>query len=735
MYASADAIIRRGVREVLTPREDLHLDEWCDRYAVLPSGGTASARAGRWDTDNTPYLREILRACLDPEVREIAVWKSAQTGATVGLGVNYALYQIEHRNPLLIVYPTEDKGEQINKDKLIPAVEECPRTAALIKRRREVKQREIRISGVPIWFGFTKSSASLRGDSVARAYGDEIDAFDRTVNDPLTQIRSRQETYHDAFLLKTSTPEAEDAGIIHEYNTADVQWKFMVPCPFSGRYFELFEFDQLGWFGGLDTTPERAAANCWVISPFAPKGETWKIKEHLKRWMVVNGVWVTQGEGVESDGSILATLDPATGRELGLDGCPEFKNCSRLTGDFFRDARQEPDRRRRLARLSPERADPLRERLGLRIVGNRVRGRLHGYRFNSLVSLISARGWAGLVHDWVSTKGKPEPTWHKERLGKVPGGKSERLEVSHLRTLCLGRENGYHEHGEIPSFAIATFAGVDCQLRRIVINVWGFGYGGHDQALCTTVVVPRNPDLKFADCVKPIRELALAVQGTSNRLSPHGWLIDSGHFRDEVYALCKHLRAQGMRTWPCKGVDRLQHNVAVRTTVVSYNRLPDGSREKRPDPIELVLVNDEVMSEQLVDRLSPIPSLGEIRSKNDEQTVREELMLAGRCVLPGYDGWVDADGKHIADEVLAELTNVQRITVGLGSGRSGKDGRGQRREVFRPLAEHRPNDHFDASKYAKACAHVFQIERWTKGAMNAPHAARRGRRQVGQAHI
>ena len=52
--AWADAIWRRGI----APDALLTIDEWADRYRVLPP---SSAEPGPWRTDRLPFLREIMR--------------------------------------------------------------------------------------------------------------------------------------------------------------------------------------------------------------------------------------------------------------------------------------------------------------------------------------------------------------------------------------------------------------------------------------------------------------------------------------------------------------------------------------------------------------------------------------------------------------------------------------------------------------------------------------------------
>src|SRR5262245_59925841 len=65
----------------LTPDPALTVSEWADRHRILSS--RASAEPGRYRSDRTPYMREIVDA-LSPAhpARRIVVMKSAQVGFT-----------------------------------------------------------------------------------------------------------------------------------------------------------------------------------------------------------------------------------------------------------------------------------------------------------------------------------------------------------------------------------------------------------------------------------------------------------------------------------------------------------------------------------------------------------------------------------------------------------------------------------------------------------------------------
>lgn len=702
-YADPVGVLGRVTRAVWTPREELPLDVWCDKHRVLSAEGTAAARAGPWDTDNTPYLREPLRRLQDPEVKELAYWKSAQIGYTDGVLVNWLLYLIaEKRQAALVVYPTADKGIAVNRRRILPAVRSCRLTAGMVNAARDLTEKELRIGNVPVFFGFSRSADALRGDPIGPIAGDEIDAFDNSENDTLSQCRSRQTTFVDRILIKGSTPENED-GIIAEYNAADVRWRFMVPCPFTGRYFELWDFGQLGWFGGLKTTPQAAAATVYVKSPFADPGQTLRIREHFKRWMAINGLWVTQDETIESDGSILAGLDRDTGES-------DLPGVGRLTGDFFRDERQEPDRAKRDQGMAASDAAELRGRLGLAIEGVRNRGPNHGFRSNSLTSTLDGEGWGGIAGHFVRCQGNPDPTWWKEKLGQPPTARAERLAVTRLRELCVPAPPG-HRHGEVPDWALGAFTIVDVQKRCLKLGVLAFGPLAQRQALCFAQEIPRDPELMLEEprLLEALAGLELNRVRSDRRVRPLAVFIDSAHFTESVYQLCRRLRARGTMAWPVKGTARDVNGRSVWRSTVTEKNMPNGRREARPDPVEVIHFGDDYLSGLFVSRAMARVDV-ETGELPDAEGLDAQDLAPVRFALPDTDGWDDAE------RVLDEIANVQRLQIGRGSGLSGPDGHGSPRAVWRKMHPGAANDYFDVCKMGHVAERIFQVDRWTVAA-------------------
>jgi phage terminase large subunit GpA-like protein len=103
-HEGVDAI-ERAWGDGLKPDPLLTVSEWADRYRVLSQ--RASSEPGRWRTERTPYLREIMD-CLSPAspVQRVALMKGAQIGGTEcgNCWIGYVIHQAP--GPMMAVSPT-----------------------------------------------------------------------------------------------------------------------------------------------------------------------------------------------------------------------------------------------------------------------------------------------------------------------------------------------------------------------------------------------------------------------------------------------------------------------------------------------------------------------------------------------------------------------------------------------------------------------------------------------------
>lgn len=77
-----NATVRKSTSN-FKPPEQLTVTEWSDKYRRLSAEN--SAEPGRWRTNRTPYLKEIMDAFTDPKVHRIAVAASSQVGKALDI--------------------------------------------------------------------------------------------------------------------------------------------------------------------------------------------------------------------------------------------------------------------------------------------------------------------------------------------------------------------------------------------------------------------------------------------------------------------------------------------------------------------------------------------------------------------------------------------------------------------------------------------------------------------------
>lgn len=107
------------------PDSYMPVSEWADKYRILSS--KSASEPGRWRTDRTPYLKEIMD-CLSPKspVQKVVFMKGAQIGGTE-CGNNWLGY-VMHKapGPIMAVSPTVEMAKRNSKQRIDPLIEDCP---------------------------------------------------------------------------------------------------------------------------------------------------------------------------------------------------------------------------------------------------------------------------------------------------------------------------------------------------------------------------------------------------------------------------------------------------------------------------------------------------------------------------------------------------------------------------------------------------------------------------------
>lgn len=312
-------IYREAFTAGLTPDPDYTVSSWADANRMLSQ--KASAEPGRWRTERTPYLREIMD-CLSPSspVQRIAFMAGAQVGKSE-TGNNWLGFVIHHApGPMLLVQPTVDTAKRFSKQRLAPMIEETP---ILRERIADNKSRDASNSmmakefqgGVLIITG-ANSATGLRSMPVRYLFLDEIDAYPLDVDgegDPIQLAEKRTTTFSRRKVYMCSTPTVKDVSRIErEYLQSD-QRKYFVPCPHCG-HMQWLRWGQIKWSDDDPHTAAYACEDCGAL-----------IEERHKTDMLNAGEWraTTTGDG-RTAGFHLSSLYSPLGWKSWSDIVAEF---------------------------------------------------------------------------------------------------------------------------------------------------------------------------------------------------------------------------------------------------------------------------------------------------------------------------------------------------------------------------------------------------------------------------
>ncbi len=270
----------------VTPDPLMNVSDWADDYRVLSAKSTAEP--GRWRTDRTPYLREIMD-CLSiaSPVQRVVFKKASQVGGSEA-GFNWLGYIIHMApGPVLAVSPTVEMAKRSSRQRIDPLIEE---SSALRDRIAPARSRDSGntvlskefLGGVLVLTG-ANSAVGLRSMPARYLFLDEVDGYPVDVDgegDPILLAERRSATYakrRKVFIPSTPTQKST-SRIDREFEDSDQRYYF-VPCPHCGHE-QVLSITQLRWREGQ---PEKAEYHC--------SGCEQVIEEHHKTHMLLKGYW------------------------------------------------------------------------------------------------------------------------------------------------------------------------------------------------------------------------------------------------------------------------------------------------------------------------------------------------------------------------------------------------------------------------------------------------------------
>ena len=316
--ADAFTIYNEGFNAGLKPDPLMNISEWADKYRILSQ--KASAEPGLWRTSRTPYLKEIMD-CLSPYsgIEKVVFMKGAQIGGTE-VGNNFLGYIVHlSPGPVMLVMPTVDGAKRTSKTRIDPMFEAIPELKGVISDRRSKDASNTTLmkefqGGVLVLTG-ANSAIGLRSMPVRYIFLDEIDAYKGDVEgegDPVNLAIKRTSTFNRRKIFMVSTPTIQGVSRIeYEYEQSD-QRHYMVPCPYCNKRQSL-KWKQIHFENDDPATATYVCEHCGAI-----------IEEHLKTWMLENGIWEKSNPKSNVAGFHLSSLYSPVGWFSWADAVKQF---------------------------------------------------------------------------------------------------------------------------------------------------------------------------------------------------------------------------------------------------------------------------------------------------------------------------------------------------------------------------------------------------------------------------
>jgi phage terminase large subunit GpA-like protein len=154
--SEAEEIYSAAAAAGARPDPLLTISQWADRYRWLSQ--RASAEHGRWRTERTPYLREIMD-CLSPSshVERTVFMKGAQIGGTE-CGNNWMGYIIHQApGPMMSVQPTVEMAKRNSKQRIDPLIEKSEVLRKLLTKPVAASNLEYHDDALAITFSLQKT--------------------------------------------------------------------------------------------------------------------------------------------------------------------------------------------------------------------------------------------------------------------------------------------------------------------------------------------------------------------------------------------------------------------------------------------------------------------------------------------------------------------------------------------------------------------------------------------------
>lgn len=242
MIAPAEVVVSSAFARGLEPDPNLPLDEWSDRYMIIPKE-TGANESGKYRTSRTPHARQVMQALSDSHPCKVVALMGASQMLKTQVGLNWFCSTV-HQSPsnFLWILPTGKLAKRTSTrvSKTIAAVPEVRERVAAPRARDRLNTLDTKeYIGGALHIVTAGAAANLSEIPARRVLFDEVDRAEANVNgegDPVALAKARQTTFErNRKSYFPSSPTVVGESIIENLFQQGTQQEALADCVHCGH--------------------------------------------------------------------------------------------------------------------------------------------------------------------------------------------------------------------------------------------------------------------------------------------------------------------------------------------------------------------------------------------------------------------------------------------------------------------------------------------------------------------
>lgn len=284
--------------ECHTPPDRSPVWEWAERnIEAIPY----SPMPGRFRVDNSPMLREVMEAIVDPRVRLVSIIASVQSAKTTGVEVSLCYIIANLPGPMLWLTQTDEDAKDVAESRLARLIDNCPPARALYPADKN-KKRNTTIyfsNGMTMWVAGAYNKKNLQTRSIRWLIGDETWLWPPG---HMAEAEARVTAFGwlgKCVFMSQGGVAGDDTHNKHD-TTDKREWCFC--CPKCGKY-QPFKWECVSWDNSAvyaDGTADYNKLRESTIMKCAECGHVFRDSDATRRKLNASAKFIPQNERAAS---------------------------------------------------------------------------------------------------------------------------------------------------------------------------------------------------------------------------------------------------------------------------------------------------------------------------------------------------------------------------------------------------------------------------------------------------